>query len=148
VNDWFDALTTPSGSAAALVVGLALTVTTRWQPRLGWIGIPLGTILAVAFSFLSIGWELNPYLADYLPIGLGLVTAGIMGSRLPRPDSWLALLAAPVIAYVVLVLPSGPDSPLALYEIASVLGFMMGAAASAVTSSVRSRRLRKVATGV
>ena len=148
MTHWIELLSTPGGGAVAILLCAGLIYATRWQRRLGWLGIPVGTAMGVVALFQSIGLILSGYW-DLMPLLAGALIAGILGWRLPRPDSWIALPAAPAIAYAFsFALTGGADNPLPLYLAAATLFFMIGAAASAMTETVRSRRLRKAAANV
>ena len=130
--------------AITIVCGAAAAAIAYRHRRAGWLGIPFGAVLCELATFATIGLPLYGYW-DWLPLAFGALVAGVMGWRLPRPDSMIALPAAPLIAYATsfLIETRGADNPAGFYIAASTLGFLTGAIASTVFSLLRAWRLRR-----
>ena len=146
MNDLDSFLYAAPSTVFTLLCGVAAVALAYRHRRAGWLGIPVGAVLCLAATFATVGLLLYGFW-DWLPLAYGALVAGIMGSRLPLPDSVIALPAAPLIAYgVSFVLDTrGADNPIGFFIAAATLGFLIGTLVSAATSLYRGWHMRRTA---
>jgi hypothetical protein len=126
----------------ALIMGVAIYPMVQ-HPRAGWLAIPLGTAVGIFSLFQTIGLSFSG--SDLVPVGLGMAISAFGGWRLPWPDSAFSVLGAPAISVLLgFFFGGGADNPLPLLILGCAIAFLAGGVASAASTLLRDRKVRRV----